>query len=101
MSRGTKQYVAPGDKVLAVMPHSEVCMHMLVAGQVMGIEVIGGQYGPLAQLYDPNDGANFSFPILKGEAGIFTDDQGHYVYAETAGGCIAKGLPMGPRKKGQ
>ena len=51
---------------LLTMPHSEVCMHMRIAGDSMwGVESASGI---MVQLYDKL-GKPFSFPITKGEAG--------------------------------
>jgi hypothetical protein len=73
-----KVYVQAGDVVRLELPHSEVCMHMQVAGQVRYVQVTGSAY-PMAQILG-DDGSNFSFPIGTGEAGLFTDDQGLYCY---------------------
>lgn len=54
-----------GDYLQVRLPYSEVCMHMMVAGQVMWCEVL--ETG--VQLRDEH-GAPFSFPISHGEAGI-------------------------------
>jgi hypothetical protein len=59
------------------MPHSEVCMSMRVAGKVMRFKVLSDR---TVQLYDADSYREFSFPILPGEAGIYTDDQGMYYY---------------------
>jgi hypothetical protein len=48
------------------LPHSEVCMHMRVAGKPMWVEPLPNG---MAQLYDES-GSPFSFPITRGEAGI-------------------------------
>ncbi|PNE43380.1 hypothetical protein [Streptomyces noursei] len=58
-----------GDRVRLEMPWSGVCEHMKVHGQVLEVEI--REHG--AQLY--KDGRPFSFPILWGEAGIYTDHQ--------------------------
>jgi len=70
-----------GDYFLNVMPFSEVCMHLRVAGRIMGVKVICHtytgtdkvNYTPSAQLINPLDGKEYSFPISLGEAGIFTE----------------------------
>lgn len=74
MKLPTKQHVTPNDVVTIILPWSEVCMHMGVAGTTMQVRVL--ERG--AQLLQP-DGRNHSFPILHGEAGIYRDDQGLYV----------------------
>lgn len=48
------------------MPYSEVCMHMRIAGKTMWVADAGQR---MAQLYDPETGRPFSFPITHGEAG--------------------------------
>jgi hypothetical protein len=67
--------VAPGDVVTVELPHSEVCMHMQVAGKVMQVEVL--ERG--AQILTDR-GTPFSFPIGHGEAGFYTDAAGLYTY---------------------
>lgn len=71
-----------GDYILNVMPHSEVCMHLRVAGRIMGVRIIGHtftgtdnnvKYTPSAQLINPLNGKEHSFPISLGEAGIFSE----------------------------
>lgn len=59
--RGTPQ----GTKLLE-MPWTEVCMHLGVAGRLMWAAPVDDD---MAQLYDP-DGAIFSTPILRAEAGL-------------------------------
>lgn len=49
-----------------IAPHSEVCLHMKVAGQRMYAEPIGNG---MAQLWTV-DGSKFSSPVTCGEAGI-------------------------------
>jgi len=84
--------VRPGDRVRLELPHSEVCMHMRVAGRVMDVRMTEGRY-PMAQLLNP-DGSEFSFPIGTGEAGIFGDlDRGFYCYPEKDGAPPAKARP--------
>ena len=81
----------PGDTITLVMPYSEVCMHMRVAGKVMTVTVQDG--GRMAQLWDTpprpashrperpyRPGVKFSFPITTGEAGIYRDHAGLYYY---------------------
>jgi len=79
----------PGDRVRIELPHSEVCMHMRVAGRVMDVRMTEGRY-PMAQLLNP-DGSEFSAPILTAEAGIYGDvERGFYCYPEME-------PPAGPR----
>lgn len=69
--------IKPGDRKTMTLPHSEVCMHMRVAGKPMRVELLND--ARCVQLYDMND-KPFSAPILACEAGIFTDETGHYYY---------------------
>jgi hypothetical protein len=66
--------VRPGQKVMMTLAHSEVCMHMQVAGKVMLVELIQKDYGDYvgtsAQIYR-EDGRPFSSPITYGEAGFY------------------------------
>jgi hypothetical protein len=57
----------------AVCPHSEVCMHMKVAGRPMDFELLAGTngYPPSVQLYSPDTDNKFSSPITYGEAGVY------------------------------
>lgn len=59
----------PDGAILQTMPHSEVCMHMRVAGKRMFVAPIDND---MAQLYTLA-GEPFSFPITRGEAGIRYD----------------------------
>ena len=68
--------IKPGEWGRALMPHSEVCMHMQIAGKVMPFHFVSER---CVQLLN-EDGTMFSFPILTGEAGIFQDVQGYYYY---------------------
>lgn len=60
-----------GEVFEAEMPHSEVCMHMRVAGKRMNAVVLQGAYLPVVQLLDEEFNA-FSFPITTGEAGVYS-----------------------------
>jgi hypothetical protein len=76
--------VRPGDRVRLELPHSEVCMHMQVAGKVMTVEVNGGELPDgrpwsSAQLLN-DDGSHFSCPIGIGEAGIYGSPEALYCY---------------------
>lgn len=57
--------VKAGQKIKAIMPWSEVCIHLGIAGKTMTCEVLSRG----VQLYD-DKGEKFSFPILHGEAGF-------------------------------
>lgn len=48
------------------LPYSEVCMHMRVAGKTMWVGPFGHN---MAQIFSDN-GAQFSSPITRGEAGL-------------------------------
>jgi hypothetical protein len=70
----SKTYVETGDIIFHDMPHSEVCMHMRVAGHAMFVKVVAGAMGiTSAQLYDCQ-GNIFSAPITMGEAGFFFEN---------------------------
>lgn len=56
----------PEDAKLIVVAHSEVAVHMKVAGTHMWVAPVGDRG---AQLYDLT-GRGFSFPILRSEAGL-------------------------------
>jgi hypothetical protein len=75
-------YLAPGQRVKAKMPWSEVCWHMRVADKEMLVELTAKK-PPMVQLFKL-DGGRFSFPILPGEAGIFRDHIGYYITVEAA-----------------
>jgi hypothetical protein len=60
--RGTRRRV--GDVVWAVLPYSEVCMHMEVAGQAWWVRVLGD----MAEILRP-DGTRHSL-VTHGEAGL-------------------------------
>lgn len=76
-STRTIRRIKVGEFGTTLMPHSEVCMSMRVAGKVMRFKVVSDR---AVQLYDADSYREFSFPILPGEAGIYTDDQGMYYY---------------------
>lgn len=68
--------VKVGDIGEAVMPYSEVCMHMKVAGRKMLFQIVSER---AVQLFS-SPMQPFSFPILLGEAGVFEDEKGMYYY---------------------
>jgi len=68
--------IKPGQWGEAVMPYSEVNMHMRIAGKWMRFQLLKGKY-PMVQLYR-EDGGQFSAPITTGEAGIMEDSRGFY-----------------------
>lgn len=72
----------------AIMPYSEVCMHMKISGKPMyfRFDIVGYHNNGIdgiakVQLFD-DDNREFSSPILASEAGIYRDEQGFYYYAE-------------------
>ena len=70
------------DRWEAIMPHSEVCMHMRVAGTKMLCAFTGNPSYPMVQLYK-TDGIAFSAPVTTGEAGVYGDSRrGFYTYGE-------------------
>lgn len=80
----TKHVVLIGETVDIELPHSEVCIHMGVAGKVRPVTLLantrpdGTTSYPMAQIHNL-DGTLFSFPITYGEAGIFRDGGEFYV----------------------
>jgi len=81
----TQKRVIIGELFEAPMPWSEVCCHKRVAGKVMGVKMLSDRAAQLFTIEDTVGTPNyheFSFPILLGEAGIFTDTEGYYVYQE-------------------
>ena len=58
----------------AIMPHSEACEHLKVAGEYMDFVVLPNS---MVQLYKPTENEEdrfiepFSFPIRTGEAGLY------------------------------
>lgn len=84
-----KAYICPlgvyteirvGEEGEAIMPWSEVCMHMRIADKRMRFRVIptrsGGRMVQLMTL----DGCEFSAPILLGEAGVYETLDGTMYY---------------------
>ena len=72
--------IIPGQRGITILPHSEVCVHMRVAGKKMGIEVVSPR---AVQLYELPAWKPFSFPVLTGEAGVFSEANGDlYYYGE-------------------
>lgn len=76
--QGPQVRATPGRRYEKVMPYSEVCMHMRVAGTRMAFELsrrkavsCGSEYwAESVQLYKP-DGTPFSSGITPGEAGLY------------------------------
>lgn len=81
-------YVQPSTFFVSTMPHSEVCMHMRIAGQKRVCKLFE-PYG-MVQIFDRiediRDGVDlkpFSSRVTSGEAGVFHDSEGYYVVRET------------------
>ena len=75
-----KVYAAPGIRYLIECPSSEVCMHMSIAGKLRYAELQSSRYYYYSvQLYDL-DHKPFSFPILTGEAGFYTDEEQRFYF---------------------
>lgn len=66
-----------------ILPHSEVCLHMRVAGKRAYVRLTTpkGRKQPVrVQIYD-KDKRTFSAPVLPGEGGFYCDHNlGHYYY---------------------
>lgn len=70
--RQVRHAIKPGQRYRGLMPHSEVCMSMKIAGRLMDFELQTSLFRmPDVQLYDITSGAAFSAPILVGEAGVY------------------------------
>lgn len=65
-----------GDSGAKHMPYSEVCIHMRIAGKIMGFKIVSKTS---VQLFD-SEGKVFSFPIGTGEAGFFNGIDGSFYY---------------------
>lgn len=78
-----KRRVQAGDQAVVELPFSEVCMHMRVAGQIRRIELVGTgptvHYKVMVQVFDARDRL-CGPPITPGEAGVYRDEQGFYIY---------------------
>ena len=72
-------FIAPGEYGVMEIGYSEAAMHLRVAGKTMLFLLLDRQY-PMVQLYD-DDGHDYSFPILPGEAGLYsTNADGTWQY---------------------
>jgi hypothetical protein len=73
--------LTPGDVVMVELPHSEVCMHMRIAGAVHEVELFRESRSGLAmaQILD-RDRRPFGGAVTPGEAGIYSDSLGFYAY---------------------
>jgi hypothetical protein len=68
--------IAPGERGRSVMPHSEVMIHMRLAGQTLPFTYRDTNRGVQVE----RDGQPFSFPVSPGEAGIYFDAAGAFYY---------------------
>lgn len=73
--------IAIGQRGRKLMPHSEVCLHMRIAGKYMDFEVRVGS----VQLFVTDDSTprftqHFSSTITRGEAGVKRDDDSELYY---------------------
>jgi len=66
-----------GQVFRTVLPYSEVCMHMRIAGTPKLVCVLSRS----AQILN-DDGTPFSFPVSHGEAGIYDTSGSWYAYGE-------------------
>lgn len=75
-----KRYMNVGDRAVITISHSEACMHMKIAGQILETELVRPN---AVQIY--KGGEVFSSPVTTGEAGYYWDSEKkqHYVYDET------------------
>ena len=69
------RYMNIGDEACVRIPHSEVCMHMGIAGQVLQTKLVSSR---AVQIY--KDGKPFSHPVLTGEAGYYHEGDKIYVH---------------------
>src|SRR5262245_52843141 len=76
-----KVYVKPNEIVRLELPHSEVCMHMQIAGKVMDVKLVQSAPGawPMAQLLTP-EGLEYSAAITVGEAGFYYENDTKQFY---------------------
>ena len=70
-------YAKPGELYYLELPHSEVCMHMGIAGQNHLVMLLTERNA--AQIYTIAM-SPISSPVLPSEAGFFEDDHGFYCY---------------------
>lgn len=69
-----RYYIRPGQRGRAPMPHSEVCMHMRVAGTPMTFTLLKSEDGYFSAQLFREDSSLFSFPISPGEAGLYREE---------------------------
>ena len=78
-------------KRLLILPYSEVCMHMKVAGTKMLGELV--EDGRMVQLYNLS-GEPFSMPITRGEAGWDQQERRVWQYWSARQGPIWEPEPV-------
>lgn len=71
------KYLNIGDSVRIEIRHSEACRYLkpngkMAAGQILKVQLVGEENHAMAQLFS-DDGTPYSFPVLPGEAGIYTE----------------------------
>lgn len=78
LGKPEKVPIKPGEWGCAPLPHSEVCIHMGIAGKIFMFKLLDRDAVQLKDL----GGQDWSCPILACEAGVFRDDEGgQYYYA--------------------
>jgi hypothetical protein len=70
-----QHFINPGETARMTIAHSEVAMHMGVAGKVMNVRLEPTERYAVAQLLT-DDGREFSAPITVGEAGFYSERSG-------------------------
>ena len=71
------------ETITTIMNCSEVACHLGVAGRIMKVKIVGNEKYPMAQLINPLDDREYSFPITLGEANIYPNEKpkkGYYYY---------------------
>jgi hypothetical protein len=76
----TRINLKSGDRVEVILPHSEVCMHMRVAGKRAIVEVVTNGLNYTSAQIRRQDGTPFSAAVTLGEAGLYEDREGVYTY---------------------
>lgn len=75
-----KLYIKFGERHCQLMNFSEVCVHMKIAAEPMDVELLPSG---MVQLYRPGSTEPFSMPVTTGEAGVYWDEDGHYIEQAT------------------
>jgi hypothetical protein len=91
---GNRVYLKVGDAIRLLLPDSETCVRWGVAGKPVWVAI--GEEGSADLLHD--NGSTFPMPISVGEAGIRTDEAGHYYVPSSAVASPEAGLrPLPPQ----